>query len=171
MKPPHPAPRQWVRDELPRTERLFLWAIRAWSAHHGDLTFAWWSLERAFAREGIGGALAAFHQMMSALFAGWPRWPDIRCPECEHIGVTEESLLLMLAALQSGDDVGVRRELHALVLRPSMREVLLAASECVRTATAAGLQFASLMSPHAQAAHPPHSSFAATQAGGDSCVH
>jgi hypothetical protein len=127
--------------DLPVTERLFLWAIRAWSAHHSDLTPIWWSLDRAFAQEGIHPALPPFHQSMSALFAGLKRWPDIRCVRCPHLGADEERLLRVFACLQHDDEVGARRALRDWVLRSCVRELCGHAAECAAIVTAAGLRF------------------------------
>lgn len=126
---------------LPVTERLFLWAIRAWSAHHSDVTPIWWSLDRAFAQEGMHCALPPFHQLMSALFAGLKRWPDIRCVRCPHLGSDEERLLSVLACLQHDDEVGARRALRDWVLRSAAREMCEHAAQCAAIAAAAGLRF------------------------------
>ena len=126
---------------LPVTERLFLWAIRAWSAHHSDVTSIWWSLDRAFAQEGMHSALPPFHQLMSALFVGLKRWPDIRCVRCPHLGSDEARLLSVLAYLQQDNEVGARRALRDWVLRSAAREMCEHAAQCAAIAAAAGFRF------------------------------
>jgi hypothetical protein len=126
---------------LPVTERLFLWAIRAWSAHHSDVTPIWWSLDRAFAQEGMHSALPPFHQLMSALFVGLKRWPDIRCVRCPHLGSDEARLLSVLAHLQHNNEVGARRALRDWVLRSAAREMCEHAMQCAAIAAAAGFRF------------------------------
>lgn len=128
--------------QLPVTERLFLWAIRAWSAHHSDVTPIWWSLDRAFAQEGMHSALPPFHQLMSVLFAGLKRWPDIRCVRCPHLGSDEERLLSVLACLQHDNEVGARGALRDWVLRSAAREMCEHAATCAAIAATAGLRFA-----------------------------
>ena len=126
---------------MPLVERMFLWAIRTWSASHADLTAVWWSLDRAFAHEGMHAALPPFHQLMSTLFAGLQRWPDIRCVACAHVGRDEANLLRTLAALQDGNELGARAILNDLVLRSAARLACAHATECVRIVRAAGLHF------------------------------
>jgi hypothetical protein len=126
---------------LPAPERLFLWAVRAWSAYHTDLPLVWWTLDRAFTQEKIHAALPPFHELMSALFAGLKRWPDIRCVRCLHLGTDEACLLSVFAYLQSDDERGARNALQTWVLRSAVRVVCEQASECIAIAAAAGLHF------------------------------
>lgn len=130
--------------DLPVTERLFLWAIRAWSAHHCDVTPIWWSLDRAFAQQDMHGALPRFHEFMSALFAGLKRWPDIRCVRCPQLGGDEARLLDVLAHLQQDNELSARRALRDWVLRSAVREMCEHAAACVAIAAAAGRQFTRL---------------------------
>lgn len=129
---------------LPVTERLFLWAIRAWSAYHSDLTAVWWSLDRAFKQEGIAPALPHFHRLMSDLFVGFKRWPDIRCVGCPRLGKDEARLLAAFARLQTRDLAGARSELQELALRSTARAVCEGAQQCVLIANSAGVHFAAL---------------------------
>lgn len=118
-----------------------MWATRAWAASHTDLTNVWWSLDRAFSQEGMSAALPPFHQLMSTLFAGLKRWPDIRCVACPHLGRDETRLLRVLSHLQRGNEVGARAVLGELVLRSSIRVACRHAAECVTIVSAAGRQF------------------------------
>lgn len=127
--------------KMPLPERLFLWAMRAWSASHNDLTAVWWSLDRAFSQERIPAALPPFHQLMSTLFAGFKQWPDICCVVCPQLGRDEARLLRVLTYLQHGNDVGARGVLNELVLRSAARVAYRYAAECVDIVSAAGLQF------------------------------
>lgn len=127
--------------ELPLAERFFLWAIRAWSAHHTDLSTIWWSLDHAFAQERMPAALAPFDQAMSALFAGLKRWPDIRCVACPRLGVDERQLLNAFAHLQQGNGVVARCALRTCVLDSAARIVVRHAQRCADLASGAGLQF------------------------------
>lgn len=126
---------------MPPLERMFLWAIRAWSASHADLTTVWWSLDRAFAQEGMHAALPPFHQLMSTLFAGLKRWPDIRCVACAHVGRDEASLLRVLTSLQDGNELSARAILNDLVVRSAARLACARASECIQIMRTAGLHF------------------------------
>jgi len=130
-----------VVEQMPLPERLFLWAIRAWAASHTDLTAVWWSLDRAFSQEGMPAALPPFHQLMSTLFSGLKRWPDIRCVACPHLGRDEVRLLRVLGHLQQGNEVGARAVLGELVLRCATRTACRHAVECVAIVSAAGRQF------------------------------
>lgn len=129
---------------LPPTERFFLWAIRAWSAHHSDLTPIWRSLDHAFTQEHITAALEPFDQFMSALFAGLRRWPDIRCVACPRLGTDERQLLSAFAHLQQGNGAVARCALQTCVLDSAARMVVRHARRCAEQASAAGLQFASV---------------------------
>lgn len=126
---------------MPSPERLFLWATRAWAASHTDLTAVWWSLDRAFSQEGMSGALPPFHQLMSTLFSGLKRWPDIRCVACPHLGRDEARLLRVLSHLQQGNEVGARALMGELVMRSSIRVACRHAVDCVAIVSAAGRQF------------------------------
>lgn len=128
---------------LPTTERLFLWAIRTWAAHHDDVSPIWWSLDRAFAQEDIHAALTPFDRMMSAAFAGLKRWPDIRCVHCLNLGQEEAHLLHAFAHLQQNNEVGARLALQDWLMRSATRVVCEFAQHCVRAASAGGLRFAS----------------------------
>jgi hypothetical protein len=126
---------------MPPAERLFLWAIRTWSASHVDLTVVWWSLDRCFSHEGMPAALPPFHEFMSTIFAGLKQWPDIRCVACPHLGRDEERLLHVLGHLQHGNEVGARAALNELTLRSAGRVACRHAAECVEIVSAAGLRF------------------------------
>ena len=128
---------------LPMTERLFLWAIRAWSAHHNDLSPVWWSLERAFACEDVSPALPHFHALMNELFAGLVRWPDIRCVACPRLGNDEARLLCMFAYTQEQHISAAQRELNDLVLRPRVRMVSAHAEKCLESIAHTALRFGS----------------------------
>lgn len=128
---------------LPTTERFFLWAIRAWSAHHNDLSPIWWSLERAFACEDISPALPHFHSLMRELFAGLARWPDIRCVACPRLGDDEAHLLCMFAYVQTQNISAARLELSELALRSRVRAVCTHAEQCLQSATRKMLRFGS----------------------------
>jgi hypothetical protein len=127
---------------LPLPERVLLWAIRAWSAYHCDLTAIWSHLDRAFNDQGMGGALAPFDRMMSALFGGLKRWPDVRCVRCPHLGADEACLLRTLAYLQREETAAARRALHGWVIRPAVRTVCIHGAELADLASAAGWRFA-----------------------------
>lgn len=128
---------------LPTAERLFLWAVRTWAAHHDDVSPIWWSLDRAFAQEDIHAALAPFDRMMSAVFSGLKRWPDIRCARCLNLGQQEAQLLSAFAHLQQNNEVGARLALQDWLIRSAARVVCESAQQCTRIASAAGLRFAS----------------------------
>jgi hypothetical protein len=124
------------------SERMLLWAIRSWSAHHNDLTAVWWSLDRAFTHERIHAALPCFHRLMSALFAGLKRWPDIRCAVCSQVGCDETRMLSAFAYLQQGNESGAYRALENWVLPSAVRIVCKHALEFVQIASHAGVRFA-----------------------------
>lgn len=126
---------------LPTTERFFLWAIRAWSAHHTDLSAIWWSLDHAFAQEKIHDALEPFDQLMSSLFAGLKRWPDIRCVACPRLGTDERHLLHALSHLQHENVTAARLSLQACALTSAARIISTHAQRCARIASLAGLRF------------------------------
>ena len=126
---------------LPLPERLFLWAMRAWSASHNDLTAVWWSLDRAFSQERIPAVLPPFHQLMSTLFAGFKRWPDICCVACPHLGRDEARLLHLLTYLQHGNNAGARAVLNELFVWSAARVAYRCAADCVEIVSAAGLRF------------------------------
>lgn len=132
----------WTVANLPTMERLFLWAIRTWAAHHDDVSPVWWSLDRAFAQEGIHAALAPFDRMMAATFAGLKRWPDIRCVRCSQLGAEEALLLCLFAQLQQNNLFGARLLLQDWLLRTAARIAADSAEECVRIVSGAGLRFA-----------------------------
>lgn len=129
---------------LPLPERLFLWAVRTWSAHHADVSVIWWSLDSAFARERIHAALLPFDSLMSAVFDGLRHWPDIRCVRCATLGTQEIQLLDMLGHLQRQNELGARAALHDWVLRPALRLACEHAAACARIAAEAGLKFSAL---------------------------
>lgn len=132
-----------VADEtvshLPPTERLLLWAIRAWSAHHVDISGIWWSLDRAFSQAGIRTALDPFDSMMCMIFGGLRHWPDIRCVRCPRLGKDELNLLAVIGHLQADR----RREgadlLATLVAPAALRKTLDYAAAVGNALTAAGL--------------------------------
>lgn len=126
---------------LPLPERLFLWAVRTWSAHHDDVSVIWWSLDSAFARERIHAALLPFDSFMSAVFDGLRHWPDIRCVRCATLGAQEIQLLDLLGHLQRQNELGARAALQDWVLRPAMRLACEHAAACARIAAEAGLKF------------------------------
>ena len=128
-------------DHLPLAERVLLWAIRSWSAYHCDLTAIRSSLDRVFAEAGMAGAAPSFDRMMSALFAGLRRWPDVRCVRCPRLGADELRLLNACGHLQRGEDVSARRALHDWVVRPAVRIACEHAAQFVEFASVAGLQF------------------------------
>lgn len=126
---------------LPRPERLFLWAIRAWSASHTDLTAVWWSLDRAFTQEGVQSALAPFHELMSALFAGLKRWPEIHCVASPYLGHDEMRLLSSFTHLQSGNELGMQAALGDWVQRAAIRKIRRHVAECVTITALARMRF------------------------------
>lgn len=126
---------------LPLAERLFLWAIRTWSAHHDDVSVIWWCLDSAFTHERIHGALLPFDRVMSTIFDGLTRWPDIRCVRCATVGAQEIQLLQMFAQLQQHNEIGARAALQGWVLRPVARLACQQAAECIRLASNAGMKF------------------------------
>jgi len=128
-------------DNLPLPERVLLWAIRSWSAYHCDLTAIRSSLERVFTEAGMSGASPSFDRMMTALFAGLRRWPDVRCVRCPRLGADESRLLGACGHLQRGEEGSARRLLHEWVVRPAVRTACEHAAEFVGFASAAGLQF------------------------------
>jgi hypothetical protein len=127
--------------ELPRAERFFLWAMRAWSAHHTDLSAIWWSLDQAFTHERIPQALAPFDQAMATVFTGLKRWPDIRCVACPRLGSDERHLQHAFAHLQHGNAAVALSALQCCVLGSAARVVLRHAGKCVDLAYEVGLQF------------------------------
>lgn len=126
---------------LPVPERVMLWAIRAWSAHHCDLTAIRLSLDSTFAAEGMRAAVPSFDRMMAALFSGLRRWPDVRCVRCPRLGSDEASLLTAFGHLQRGEEGAARRSLHDWVLRPAARTACVSGAEFIGLASAAGWQF------------------------------
>lgn len=129
---------------LARTERVFLWSIRAWSACQMNVTPMWPCLERAFAHEGMRCALMPFHQFMSAVFSGLHRSPDIRRLHCLRLGAQEALMLTALAHLQHDHEIGARSALREWLLHSVLRAVTRHGAACVKGAKAAGLHFAPL---------------------------
>jgi len=127
--------------ELPDAQRMLVWAVRAWSAHHTDLTGIWWSIDQAFTRQGLRFALPVFHDMMDALFTGLAVWPEIACVSCPRLTRHERCLLELFAAHERGDEAGARRALKDWVLRSAARVVSQHAYQCVWIASAAGVRF------------------------------
>jgi hypothetical protein len=125
--------------ELPPTERFFLWAIRAWASAHTDITEVWSSLDRGFTREHIPNALEPFDRMMSAVFAGLARWPDIRCVRCPYVGAEEAHLLAALAALRRGNEITARAALHDWIRPAAARQVCKDGRVCMKIAAACGV--------------------------------
>lgn len=128
--------------ERSNSERMLVWAIRAWSAHHTDLSGVWWSIDQAFTRAGLRFALPPFHEMMHALFSGLSTWPEIACVSCPRVTRHEQALLDLFAAHERGEDAGAHRPLLSWVLRSAARTVSQHAYECVWIASAAGVRFA-----------------------------
>lgn len=126
-----------------RTERIFLWSMRAWAACHLDVDMIWPCLERAFAQEGMRCALTPFHEFMSAVFAGLDEWPDIRCVHAPRLGKHEAVLLTALAQLQQGQEFSARQLLQSSLQQACLRHVIRHGSACVQGARVAGLRFAS----------------------------
>lgn len=124
--------------QLDAPARLLLWSIRAWSAHHTDLSAIWWSLDRAFTAQGMAQALPPFHACMRALYAGLLRWPDIRCVECPYLGKEEESLLEMFTALQAGQERRARSRLQDWVVRGAINAAITQGLQCMREAAQSG---------------------------------
>lgn len=138
--------------DLPTVERFFLWAIRTWAAHHDDVSPIWWSLDRAFAQERIDAALIPFDRLMSALFAGLKRWPDIRCVRCPSLGTQEAQLLGAFAQLQQNNQIGARLALQDWLQPAAARAVCDYVGECTRALAAADLRFAAANAQLQQAA-------------------
>jgi hypothetical protein len=125
--------------ELQPTERFFLWAIRAWASAHTDITEMWPSLDRGFTREHIADALEPFDRMMSAVFAGLARWPDIRCVRCPYLGAEEARLLTTLAALRCRDDIAARAALHDWIRPAAARRICKHGRVCMEIAAICGM--------------------------------
>jgi hypothetical protein len=117
--------------ELPQAERFFVWAIRAWASAHTDITEIWSRLEHGFTREHIPEALEPFDRMMSAVFAGLARWPDIRCVRCPYLGAEEARLLAMLAAFRRRDAIAARAALHDWIRPAAARQICDDARVCI----------------------------------------
>jgi hypothetical protein len=124
--------------DLPFADRFFVWAIRAWAAHHVDITEIWWGLDRGFTQERMPQALIPFDRTMTVIFAGLTRWPDIRCVRCAYLGADEARLLDSFAALQRGDEAVARSALRSWVNASGVRQACKSGLECVRIAAAAG---------------------------------
>jgi hypothetical protein len=119
-------------------DRFFVWAIRAWAAHHMDITEIWWGLDRGFTQERMPKALIPFDHTMTLIFAGLTRWPDIRCVRCAYLGADEARLLDSFAALQRGDEAAARIALRSWVNASGLRQACKSGLECVTIAAAAG---------------------------------
>lgn len=128
-----------IASHLPFAERLLLWAVRAWSAHHSDLSGVWWSLDRAFTDARIRPALEPFHSMMSTLYTGLIRWPDIRCVGCPQLGEDEARLLMVVARLQQNQRSWAYSALRGLTAPSATRKTCDAAVEMVRVMNASQL--------------------------------
>lgn len=120
--------------ELPPKECFFLWAIRAWASAHTDISEVWSSLDRGFTREHVPDALEPFDRMMSAVFAGLTRWPDIRCVRCPYVGAEEARLLAVLAALRYGDEITARAALHGWIRPAAARKICKDGRVCMEIA-------------------------------------
>lgn len=134
-------PHEPALAQLSDAQRMLVWAVRAWSAHHADLTSIWWSIDQAFTRQGLRFALPVFHDMMDALFSGLAVWPDIACVACPRLTRHEQRLLDLFAAHERSDEAGARRALQDWVLRSAARVVSQHAYQCVWIASAAGVRF------------------------------
>lgn len=141
-----------IVPHLSPPDRLLLWAIRAWSAHHMDITGIWWALDRAFSQTGIRDALDPFDSMMCMVFGALRRWPDIRCVRCPRAGEDELRLLAIIAALQTDRRSEGLELLRDLVAPAAARKTCDYAAAVARTLQAAGL----LMAPatHIEAIRP-----------------
>jgi hypothetical protein len=123
---------------LDTPHRFWLWAIRAWASSYSDLTYVWWSLDRAFTNEGVHAALCPFHEMMTELFAEVRRWPAIYCVLCPRMSHDEARLLNVFAQLQCGDALGARRSLRHWLPRAIAHVVCRHAEHCAAIASFAG---------------------------------
>lgn len=139
---------------LARTERVFLWSIRAWFACRMNVTLVWPCLEQAFAHEGMRCALMPFHEFMSAVFSGLHRSPDIRCLHSLHLGAQEALMLTALAHLQHDHEIDARSALREWLLHSALRAVTRHGAACVKGAKAAGLHFAPLTQVPAGSDYP-----------------
>lgn len=128
---------------LPRSERVFLWSLRAWSVSYGDLSMVWPQLERVFSQEQMGCALQPFHEFMSTLFGSLVEWPDIRCLRFPLLGRHEALLLEVFGCLQRDDEITARRALNAWLPGANLRALVRHGSACTKGAKAAGLLFES----------------------------
>lgn len=134
--------------ELPWLERTLLWAIRSWAAYHDAPQPVWTALEQVFSEVGMHPALEPFGRMMTGVFAGLKRWPDIRCVRCLRLGKDEYELLFVLTGAVHAQQSSIE---------PYFKRLLLPAA--ARVATAAALEVVSFIHNagwHAQAAVDIH---------------
>ncbi len=126
---------------LPHTERLFLWAIRVWSAYHDDVRAIWRTLDQTFTEARITGALQPFDVMMGTIFIGLHRWPDIRCARCPRLGQDEVRLIDALRMLQQDDHEGAITLLRMLAAPAAARKACAAAAQVLTEMNRSGLRF------------------------------
>jgi hypothetical protein len=125
--------------QLPALERALLWSIRTWAAYYDAPQSVWWPLERVFAEAGIRPALEPFAQLMSALFAGLKRCPDIRCVRCPRMGRDESELLAILAVALHESPAALSVRLRHLMLPAAARTATGVVREMMRVVANAGL--------------------------------
>ncbi len=141
--------------ELPWLERILLWSIRTWAAYHDEPQAVRGHLERAFTEAGICPALESFAQLMSSLFIGLKRCPDIRCVRCLRLGKDECELLLVLAMAMQEPQATIVLRLSRLMLPAAARSGADAALEMMRVINNAGLRMEQRLHGAAHSDWPP----------------
>ena len=124
---PRRASRRQV-GQLSSAEQLLLWSLRIWAAEG----FASRMLQQEyFLRFGlieVDAALQALDRVLETLARHGRRVPAIHCTACDRVGLDEEAVMALVAALQTGDRTYAAAAAPWLVEGGS-RETLVTAAE------------------------------------------
>ena len=86
------------KEELTDTERLLVWAVRVWVAHHKAGAVPCRGYSYAFIRVGLPDAPLLLHRLMQMVAAHARRGIDVRCIGCRQVSPDEGLVLAALAA-------------------------------------------------------------------------
>jgi len=92
-----------LKEDLTATERLLVWAIRVWVAHHRAGAVPCRGYSYAFVRVGLPDAPLLLHRFMQLIAANARRGINIRCIGCPQVSPDERRVLTALAAAQRGE--------------------------------------------------------------------
>lgn len=103
------------KEELTDTERLLVWAVRVWVAHHKAGAVPCRGYSYAFTRVGLADAPLLLHRLMQMVAAHARRGIDVRCIGCPQVSPDEGRVLTALAAAQRGDLTAAQAPLRDLM--------------------------------------------------------